>query len=67
MQNRESHCAAWTPRVPGALRIVVGFLLLAHGTAKLPGVPHIARFDGLQLFSLQGLAGALGKPRISGA
>jgi putative oxidoreductase len=43
----------------GILRIVIGFLFLQHGTAKLFGVPHIAMFDGLQLFSLLGLAGVL--------
>src|SRR5471030_2411315 len=49
----------WRPRILGLLRIVVGFLFLQHGTAKLFGVPHIAMFDGLQLFSLMGLAGVL--------
>ncbi|HEX5338211.1 MAG TPA: DoxX family protein [Gallionella sp.] len=43
----------------GILRIVTGLLFLQHGTAKLLGVPHIAMFDGLQLFSLIGLAGVL--------
>ena len=41
------------------LRIVVGYLYLQHGTAKLLGFPHVAMFDNLQLFSLIGLAGAL--------
>lgn len=49
----------WSPRVTGVLRIVTGLLFLEHGTAKLFGVPHVAMFDGLQLFSLMGLAGAL--------
>lgn len=49
----------WTPRVLGILRIVTGLLYLQHGTAKLFGVPHVAMFDGLQLFSLLGLAGML--------
>jgi len=49
----------WTPRVLAILRIVLGFLFLQHGTAKLFGIPHIAMFDGLQLFSLIGLAGVL--------
>jgi putative oxidoreductase len=51
--------AAWTPRVLGILRIIVGFLFLQHGTAKLFGVPHVAMFDSLHLFSLLGLAGVL--------
>lgn len=59
MQDMESQFAIWRPRTLGVLRIVVGLLFLAHGTAKLFGVPHIARFDSLQLFSLSGLAGVL--------
>ncbi len=34
-------------------------LFAAHGTAKLFGAPHIAMFDGLQLWSLAGVAGML--------
>jgi putative oxidoreductase len=49
----------WAPRALGALRIVSGYLLIFHGTAKLFHVPHIAMFDGVQLFSLMGLAGAI--------
>ena len=51
--------APWTPRMLGILRIVIGFLFLQHGSAKLLGIPHVARFDGLQLFSLIGVAGIL--------
>ena len=51
--------ATWTPRALGALRIVAGYLFIAHGTAKLFGAPHVAMFDGLQLVSLMGLAGIL--------
>lgn len=49
----------WTPRVLGLLRIIVGFLFLQHGTAKLLGIPHIAMFDGVQMMSLMGVAGIL--------
>jgi putative oxidoreductase len=49
----------WTPRILGLLRIIVGFLFVQHGTAKLFGVPHIAMFDGLHLASLLGVAGML--------
>lgn len=49
----------WTPRLLGVLRIVTGLLFLQHGSAKLLGAPHVAMFDGLQLFSLLGLAGVL--------
>ncbi len=55
----DATCKVWTPRILGILRIVIGFLFLQHGTAKLFGVPHIAMFDGLQLVSLLGLAGIL--------
>jgi putative oxidoreductase len=50
---------SWTPRVLAVLRIVTGYLFLQHGTSKLLGFPHEAAFDGLQLFSLIGLAGTL--------
>lgn len=49
----------WSARALGALRIVSGYLFIAHGTAKLFAMPHVAMFDGLQLFSLVGLAGVL--------
>ena len=51
--------ATWQPRALGALRIVAGYLFIAHGTAKLFGAPHVAMFDGLQLMSLAGIAGVL--------
>jgi putative oxidoreductase len=46
-------------RAQGILRIVAGFLFLQHATAKLFGVPHVAYFDHLQLFSLPGIAGMI--------
>ena len=49
----------WAPRALAALRIVAGYLFLQHGSAKLLGVPHVAMFDHLTLFSLIGLAGVL--------
>ncbi len=55
----ESQCKVWTPRILGIMRIIIGFLFLQHGTAKLLGMPHIEMFDGLQLMSLMGLAGIL--------
>ena len=48
-----------SPRLLAVLRIVTGLLFLQHGSAKLLGVPHVAMFDGVQLFSLMGLAGVL--------
>jgi putative oxidoreductase len=47
------------PHALALLRIVTAYLFIQHGTAKLFGVPHQAMFDGLQLFSLIGLAGVL--------
>src|SRR6185436_7975195 len=51
--------ATWQPRVQGLLRIIVGYLFIPHGTAKLFGMPHVKMFDGVQLMSLMGLAGVL--------
>lgn len=59
MNISQSFYTAWAPRILALLRIVVGFLFLQHGMAKLFGVPHIAMFDGLKLFSLLGFAGVL--------
>ncbi|MEF3366093.1 DoxX family protein [Methylocystis sp. 9N] len=49
----------FTPQLQGVLRIVTALLFLQHGAAKLFGVPHVAMFDGLKLFSLLGAAGIL--------
>jgi putative oxidoreductase len=46
-------------RALAVLRIVTGYLLIPHGTAKLFGAPHQEAFDGLQLVSMMGLAGVL--------
>jgi putative oxidoreductase len=51
--------SSWTPRVLGILRIVIGFLFVQHGTAKLLGIPEVAMFDNVQIFSLVGVAGIL--------
>jgi len=49
----------WTPRAQAVLRIVTAYLFLTHGASKLLGVPHVAMFDGLPIFSLAGFAGVL--------
>jgi len=49
----------WEPRILSVLRIVMGYLFIPHGTAKLFGMPHLAMFDNLQIMSLMGLAGVL--------
>ena len=59
MLFNDAFYATWTPRVLGLLRIVTAYLYLTHGGAKLLGVPHVAMFDKLQLFSLIGFAGVL--------
>jgi len=51
--------STWAPRTQALLRIVVGFLFLQHATAKLFGFPHVAYFDNLRLFSLEGIAGLI--------
>jgi putative oxidoreductase len=51
--------AAYQPQALALLRIVAGYTFLLHGSAKLLSMPHVAMFDGLQLFSLYGLAGVL--------
>ena len=59
MQNANTFIETWTPRMLGILRIVIGFLFIQHGTAKLLGLPYVPMFDGLQVFSLIGAAGIL--------
>lgn len=49
----------WTPQIHGLLRIVVGFMFLCHGSAKLLGMPHVEGLSGVPLVSLMGLAGVL--------
>lgn len=51
--------AAWSPRMLSVLRIVSGYTLLLHGTAKLLGVPHVPMFADLQITSLIGVAGVI--------
>jgi putative oxidoreductase len=59
MLSRPRTVQSYTPYALAALRIVTAYLFIQHGTAKLFGFPHQAMFDGLQLFSLMGLAGVL--------
>lgn len=52
--------ATWSGPLLSVLRIMTGLLFLAHGTAKLFQWPMMDMFkDGVQLFSLMGLAGVL--------
>ncbi len=47
------------PKAIAALRIATALVFLAHGTAKFFAFPHVAMFDGMPIFSIYGLAGAL--------
>ena len=51
--------STWTPRALGALRIVAGYLFMAHGTTKLFHAPYIDMFANVPLASLAGAAGVL--------
>ena len=51
--------ATWSPRALGALRIVAGYLFVAHGTTKLFQLPYIEMFANVPLWSLAGVAGIL--------
>ncbi len=44
--NNNSFFPAWTPRVLSILRVIAGFLLLAHGTQKLFGFPPSPQAGG---------------------
>jgi len=58
MSNLAAFCQGWAPRVLSILRIVTGFLYMAHGGMKLLSYP--AAFPRpVQLYSLLGLAGVL--------
>ena len=54
-----SNSNEFTSRALSVLRIVSAYLLIQHGSAKLLGFPHVAFFDGLQIFSMLGAAGIL--------
>lgn len=47
------------PQFLALLRVITGYTFFLHGTAKLFSMPHIEMFDGLQIFSLFGVAGIL--------
>ena len=59
METLSPFFTAWYPRVLGLLRIVTGYLLILHGTAKHLGMPHIEKMASLQPWSLPWIAGVL--------
>lgn len=58
MQNATSALDQWTPRLQGVMRIVLAFLFLQHGTAKLFDLPALG-MSGAPLASLYGVAGLI--------
>ena len=55
----EEFLDSWRPRFLSVLRIMVGLLLIPHGTAKFFGWPDTGREGGVELFSLIGLAATI--------
>ena len=52
--------ASWSGHLHAALRIITGLLFLEHGTSKYFNFPATEYFaNGVEVFSLMGLAGAL--------
>ena len=58
MPGLSSFCQSWSPRLLSVMRIIVGFLYMAHGGSKLLGYPMPFPMQ-IKLFSLLGLAGVL--------
>ncbi len=51
---------SWSGHLHAALRIIAGLLFLEHGTSKYFNFPATEYFaNGVEVFSLMGLAGAL--------
>jgi putative oxidoreductase len=50
---------SWAPRLLSVLRIMAAFLLMAHGTQKLFGMPVTTPAHPVDLASLMGVAGIL--------
>ncbi len=59
MNISEKFISDLTPQLQSLLRVVTAYLFMLHGSAKLLHMPHVEMFDGLQLFSLLGVAGVL--------
>lgn len=59
MPTLSARIDVWTPRILSLLRIVVGFLFLLHGSAKILHLPYQPQYDQLQMLSLMGVGGLL--------
>src|SRR5205814_4963724 len=59
MGDAGSFGAAWAPRVLSVLRVISGFLFMAHGMEKLFAFPVPFGMGQPPLFSLLGVAGVL--------
>ena len=58
MSNKDIFFASWTPRLLGVLRIITGFLFIAHGTQKLVNYPA-SDHGAVPLLSFMGFTGSL--------
>ncbi|HEX8289190.1 MAG TPA: DoxX family protein [Pyrinomonadaceae bacterium] len=59
MANLDSFYSSWTPRLLSVLRIITGFLFIAHGTQKLFNSPPSPQNAAAPLMSFMGFAGIL--------
>ena len=59
MANLDSFYATWTPRLLSVLRIITGFLFMAHGAQKLFGFLAPPGASTPPLFSQMGVGGIL--------